>query len=265
MKIFCTGHEGLVGSELLDHGVKPLFMDITDPKGVGKSIKKNEPDIIIHCAAMTDVEACENNQKEAFRVNVQGVMNILNEFNGIFIYLSTDHVFDGLKTWFWEYTEKHRPNPINVYGFTKYEGEAMTRTSYGKSYIVRTSKLFDYEMMKENIDWLRSGQSKEFTNLIKRSFLHVKHFVMGLMYFVDHIDVMPPILHIAGIDTMSYARFWDTAKLILELDGKIEYRNKEIATVPRPLKCGLNVGQARKLGIPLYSAIDGLHLVKEGK
>jgi dTDP-4-dehydrorhamnose reductase len=265
MKLFCTGHEGLVGTELLERGVKPLFMDIIDPKSVEKEIKKKDPEVIIHCASMTDVEQCENMPKEAFKVNVMGVMNILNYFNGTFIYISTDHVFEGERNWSWQYSEHHKPSPVNAYGFTKFEGEAMMRTAYGKSYIVRTSKLFDYKMMKDDIELLRSGQSVEFTNLIRRSFLHVQHFVIGLIDFVVHIDTMPSVLHIAGTDTMSYAQFWDRAKLILELDGKIEYRNKEIKAAPRPFKGGLNTGKAKSLGIPLYSAIDGLYLVKEGK
>jgi dTDP-4-dehydrorhamnose reductase len=267
MKIYCTGHEGLVGTELVKQGVKGLpIKDITNRDEVKSILDKKKPDIVIHCASMTDVNKCEANPKEAFLVNVLGVMNVLNAFNGTFIYLSTGHVFDGKKNWSWQYQEGHQPNPVNVYGFTKFEGEAMSNTAYGKSHIVRTSKLFNYEMMKADIEFLRSGQPKEYTNLIKRSFLHVQHFVSGLMYFVENIDKMPPILHIAGTDTMSYAQFWDKARLVLGLDGKVEYRNIELKDAsPRPFKGGLNVGAAKKLGVPLYSAIDGLYLVKEGK
>ena len=267
MKVYCTGHIGLVGTELVKQGVKGLpIKDITDRDEVKSVIGKKNPDIIIHCASMTDVDKCEANSKEAFLVNVLGVMNILNAFNGTFIYLSTDHVFDGKKNWFWNYQENHQPNPLNVYGFTKFEGEAMSKTAYGKSYIVRTSKLFNAKMMQDDIELLLSGQSKEFTNLIRRSFLHVQHFVSGLMYFVENIDKMPPILHISGTDTMSYAQFWDKARLVLGLDGKVEHRNTELKdATPRPFKGGLNVGLAKKLGVPLYSVIDGLYLVKEGK
>lgn len=266
MNIHLTGHEGTVGKELVRRGAIPLVMDITNAEQVKSVIEENNPELIIHCAAQTDVGYCEEHPKEAFKVNVEGVRNILDWYNGTFIYLSTNHVFDGERNFFYSPNERHRPNPINIYGFTKYEGEAMCKTSIGKSYIIRTSRLFNFDMMASDITQLLwEKKEKVFTGLIKRSFLHVNQYVHSLLWFVDNIEKMPNLLHIAGIDTMSYYQFWIQAAQILGLDEKlIIERHYEIEDYPRPFLGGLNVDKAKKLGMPMFSAIDGLNLVKNG-
>lgn len=266
MKIYCTGHEGTVGKELVRRGAIPLVMDITNAEQVKSVIEETNPELIIHCAAMTDVGYCEEHPKEAFKVNVEGVRNILDWYNGTFIYISTNHVFPGEKNFFYQPSERHRPNPVNIYGLTKYAGEAMCKTSIGNSYVIRSSRLFNYPMMQEDIHFLRNIKiGKEFTNIIKRSFLHVNQFVHSLLWFVDNIEKMPNLLHIAGIDTMSYYQFWVQAARVLGIDEKLILpRNHEIEDYPRPFLGGLNVDKAKKLGMPMFSVIDGLNLVKNG-
>ena len=267
MKVLTTGHDGNIGKELMSRGIKPLIMDITNAKDTKKAIEKSNPDILIHCAALTDVDECERNPRKAFEINVLGVKNILDWFNGTFIYISTDHVFEGKKNWFWQYSERHTPNPINEYGRTKLAGEGMTQTAVGKYHIIRTSRLFNYKMMKDDLDIAYSGTPNEFTNLIKRSFLHVNHFVDNLLWFVDNIDRMPHILHIAGNDTMSYYYFWVQAAKCLDFDEKVivkrDYELKD--KTPRPFKGGLDTKLSQRLGMPQYSAVDGLYIVKEEK
>lgn len=266
MNIHCTGHEGTIGKELVRRGAIPLYMDITNAEQVKSVIGDNNPEIIIHCAALTDVGYCEEHPKEAFKVNVEGVRNILDWYNGTFIYISTDHIFPGEKNFFYQPNERHRPNPINIYGLTKYAGEAMCRSAIGKFYIIRTSRLFNFDMMSTDITQLLwEKKEKEFTNIIKRSFLHVNQFVHSLLWFVDSIDTMPTLLHVAGTDTMSYYKFWVQAAMVLGLDEKlIIARNHEIEDYPRPFMGGLDVSKAKKIGMPMFSAIDGLNLVKNG-
>ena len=124
MKISVTGHKGQIGSELIKLGYEPLECDITDLDTVNEEIHRVKPDIIIHCAAMTGVEQCEADKEKAFAVNVRGVSNMLYDFYGTFIYLSTVHVFNGQK--YWNYSERHQPDPVNTYGFTKWAGEAVS-------------------------------------------------------------------------------------------------------------------------------------------
>lgn len=277
MKIALTGHDGNVGSEILRQrpDIIPLKCDITKAEQVKEEILEVNPSILIHCAALTNVAQCEENEKKAFDVNVGGVRNLVDWFTkGYFIYLSTDHVFDGQK--YYAYSEKHNPSPINIYGRTKHMGEAMARFGSHKAVIVRTSKLFKYEMIKDDLECLSSGMSLEFTNKVFRSFIHIQHFVEGLLSLIDKISnkeivisKKDNIFHIAGRDRYSYYTFWTMiAREFWIPVGQITKRDytleeKGIDVAPRPFRCGLDISKAEKLGIPIYSATDGIKLIKE--
>ena len=277
MKIAITGHEGLVGTEILrqhpEYGI--LDCDITKPDQVKKELQKVNPDLLIHCAALTDVGECEVDEKKAFDVNVGGVRNLIDWFTrGTLIYLSTDHVFDGSK--YWAYSEKHTPNPINVYGRTKHMGESMAKFGSHNAVVVRTSRLFDYAMIKNDLECLSSGMPIDFTDRIYRSFIHVEHFVNGLLSIIEKIDNKEfriekknNTINIAGKDRYTYYQFWFLVarEFGIPLD-LIEKRTKTfeelgIEADPRPFRCGLNIRKADKLGIPIYSANDGIRLIKE--
>ena len=155
-------------------------------------------------------------------------------------------------------------------------GEAMVRFGTHKAVIVRTSKLFNYEMVKEDLECLSSGMEIDFTDRIYRSFVHVEHFVEGLLSLVDKIDnkeivisKKDNIFHIAGKDRYSYYTFWTMVarefwipvERVIKRDYTLEEKGIDVA--PRPFRCGLDVSKAEKLGIPIYSATDGIKLIKE--
>jgi len=120
-----------------------LAVDITDKKNIIREIKKIKPNIVIHTAAYTNVDGCEENNKEAFNINVAGTQNVAlgcNGVNSLLVYISTDFVFDGEKST--PYTEKDAPNPINAYGKSKLEGERCIREILNKFLIVRSSWIF---------------------------------------------------------------------------------------------------------------------------
>ncbi|MDD4955585.1 MAG: dTDP-4-dehydrorhamnose reductase, partial [Candidatus Omnitrophica bacterium] len=100
-----------------------------------------EFDAVVHCAAYTDVDGAEKNAKEAFLINEEGTRNLTEAINKdcLFIYISTDYVFDGNKKT--AYTEKDAVNPLNVYGKSKLAGEKIV-SGLNKYIIVRTSWLF---------------------------------------------------------------------------------------------------------------------------
>jgi dTDP-4-dehydrorhamnose reductase len=276
MKIAITGYKGMVGSEILRQ--RPEYdafkCDITNPIKVRSEIERIKPDIIIHCAALTDVHECEKDKKKAFAVNVRGTGNIAEWCKrGHFIYLSTDHVFDGNR--YWAYSEKHKPHPINDYGMTKFMGEAVANFA-SNPVIVRSSKLFDYEMVKDDLECLGSGMEVDFTDRIYRTFVHVEHFVEGLLSLVDKIvdkevviDKKSNIINISGKDRYTYYMFWFllAREFGIPLERVIK-RTKTleqmgIETDPRPFRCGLNTKKAERMGIPIYSANDGIELMKE--
>ena len=276
MKIAITGHEGTVGNEILRQRPDYIALkcDITKPEQAKKELQDIKPDILIHCAALTDVGKCEENEKKAFMVNVRGTGN-LSEWctRGTFIYLSTDHVFDGNK--YFAYSEKHKPHPINAYGMTKYMGEAVANFAHNPV-IVRSSKLFDYEMIKNDLECLSSGMHIDFTDRIYRSFIHVEHFVEGLLSLVDKIGNKEfvitkknNIINIAGKDRYTYYQFWFLVarEFGIPLD-LIEKRTETFEELgmdadPRPFRCGLSTRKAERMGIPIYSANDGITLIKE--
>ena len=149
-KVLVTGSRGQLGIELLRvippdfevAGVDLEEMDITNPDDVLSCFYLHRPDIVIHSAAMTDVEGCETKPEEAFRVNGMGTQNIVaaaREFNAVMLYLSTDYVFNGEKST--PYLEFDQPDPINVYGMSKLMGEMNVREVLNRFFIVRTSWL----------------------------------------------------------------------------------------------------------------------------
>jgi len=150
MKIFLTGAQGqlgrelqkrLQGTEFLPTDVKEL--DITDAAAVSTMIGSYKPDVVIHGAAWTQVDAAEEKIDLAYRVNAIGTQNIAmacREVNAAMVYISTDYVFDG--TLGRAYTEFDAPNPLSVYGKSKYAGEMLARQATDRLFTLRTAWLY---------------------------------------------------------------------------------------------------------------------------
>ena len=104
-------------------------------------LNRARPDIVVHCAAVTDVDYCEENREHAYRINVLATVTIAKycSKNGTYlIYISTDYVFDGKRG---RYIETDIPNPVNYYGLTKLLGETAV-LAVEHSLVVRTSNVF---------------------------------------------------------------------------------------------------------------------------
>ncbi len=117
-------------------------MDVTDYESL-KILKEIKPDVVINTAAYVRVDDAEIEVDKAFQVNAVGALNvakICNEINAVNVYISTDYVFDGTKRE--PYIEKDTPNPLNVYGLSKYAGEVFTRNYSEKYYIIRVASLY---------------------------------------------------------------------------------------------------------------------------
>ena len=152
MKVLVTGAGGLVGKALTDHcrylkdivfSYQHQDLDIADAPAVRQVILDKLPDVVINCAAWTNVDACEFDEARAFAVNAAGPANLANacrEAGSIFVTISTDYVFDGTKHGF--YTQSDEPNPESVYAASKLEGERRAAFTYDRSIIVRTGYVF---------------------------------------------------------------------------------------------------------------------------
>lgn len=150
MRVVVTGAKGQLGSELVevlrgDHeviGFNRGECDVADP-GSKEILRACRPDLVIHAAAYTDVDGCELDPQKAYRVNALGTQHVAEACKALrvpLIYISTDYVFDGQKGE--PYTESDAPNPINIYGKSKLEGERLVRALVEHSYIIRTAWLY---------------------------------------------------------------------------------------------------------------------------
>jgi len=142
--ILITGGSGMVGS-IIRWGVKPNHkeLDILKPTSIKKAIKKYKPETILHLAALVDMQYCQDNPNEAYKVNVLGTKNLAlacKKNKVKLVYLSTCAVFDGKKRQ--PYGEKDRTNPINIYGKTKLAGEKVARKILPDVLVIRTGWLF---------------------------------------------------------------------------------------------------------------------------
>lgn len=132
-----------VGAELITADVEAL--DITDKALCERYMAEHRPDVVINCAAYTNVDGCETHQDDAFKVNAIGARNLAIACENIgakLVHISTDYVFKGDEPT--PRREYDITNPISVYGKTKNAGEDFVRQYCKKSFIVRTAWLYGY-------------------------------------------------------------------------------------------------------------------------
>lgn len=155
MKVLVTGVKGQLGYDVVKElenrhheavGVDIEEMDITDANSVKKVLTQVNPEAVIHCAAWTAVDDAEDEDKQekVYLVNAIGTQNIAKvckEIDCKMMYISTDYVFNGQGTNFWEPDDTNR-EPLNVYGRTKYEGELAIENILTKYFIVRIAWVF---------------------------------------------------------------------------------------------------------------------------
>ena len=158
MNILVTGACGQLGrairkiSDISGHtcvfaDVRPeigvLALDITDPEAVGNMLDVNDIDIVVNCAAYTDVEKAEMFREDAYRVNAYAagiIADAVAQRKLSLIHISTDYVFDGKGNT--PYSENADPSPLNVYARTKLEGERLIGESGCRHLIIRTAWLY---------------------------------------------------------------------------------------------------------------------------
>ena len=153
-KVLVTGAYGMLGEDLCpvleNKGYDVVetdvdIMDITSPTSIEKMFSLEKPDIVIHCAAYTNVDKAEEDIKTARLINVNGTENVAkacSKYNATMVYISTDYVFGG------QGNKPYKPNdktaPLNNYGLTKWEGEEAVRKNLEKYFICRTSWLYGH-------------------------------------------------------------------------------------------------------------------------
>ncbi len=152
MRVVVTGANGLVGRALTQHcsalgdeviAFDHRALDISDAASVRQKLSEAKPDVVINCAAWTDVDGCESDPERAECANALGpelLAQSCRELDALLITISTDYVFDGTKDGF--YTQRDQPNPISVYGRFKLEGERRAQNANARTIVVRSGYIF---------------------------------------------------------------------------------------------------------------------------
>lgn len=185
-KILVTGSNGLLGQKLTDLSIADTEieliatstgpdrhpagsgyvyeeLDVLDKPRLEELVGKYRPDAIIHTAAMTNVDACENNREKCYALNVESVKYLADvcKKNDIqLVHLSTDFIFDGEDG---PYTEDAEPNPLSYYGQTKLEAEQIIQKSGCRWAILRTIIVYGIvsDMSRSNIVlWAKAALEK---------------------------------------------------------------------------------------------------------
>jgi dTDP-4-dehydrorhamnose reductase len=153
MRLLVTGAAGMLGQDLVRAadaagydtvGLAHDDADIADPGAIARAVRDAAPDVVVNCAAWTDVDGAEASPEKAHRANATGAGNVAAAAAGAgawIVQISTDYVFDGSKRS--PYVESDRPSPLSSYGNSKLAGEReVAARSAALHTIVRTSWLF---------------------------------------------------------------------------------------------------------------------------
>ncbi|WP_200410863.1 dTDP-4-dehydrorhamnose reductase [Virgibacillus salexigens] len=263
-KMIISGGEGQLGVAFAKR-LQPSYhnisyskkeMDITNPEEVDKIIKQNKPDYLIHCAAYTDVDQCENMKMKAFQVNTLGSLNIAKSCKSHkvkLVYISSDYVFDGESNV--AYSETSKPNPKNTYGLSKWLGEEVVLKTNPESYIVRTSWLYGHggKNFVRTI-WYLAKQGQEVSV--------VSDQIGSPTYAEDLVEKCLEIFEspygIYHISNQGKCSWYDLARVIYQESGTGIHLVKPVLTkdyqktsVPRPFFSALKMERLKQLNISL--------------
>ncbi len=151
-KVLITGANGMLASDLIpllqdsDFQVYPYTrkeLDISNPDSVDEAMDQCQPDVLINCAAYTQVDKCETETEKAFQVNRDALAHLVKgcrRYDTLLVHISTDYVFDGRQKT--PYHEGDPTHPLSVYGQSKLEGEQTIVDSYDSHLILRASWLY---------------------------------------------------------------------------------------------------------------------------
>lgn len=178
-KILVAGSQGQIGYELKRTlapqgkiiATTTQEMDLSDPDSIRKTIRQFSPDIIVNAGAYTAVDRAESDVELCMRVNAEAPGIIAEEakkLNALFVHYSTDYVFDGSAKK--PYDEKDSPNPLNVYGRSKWEGEKSIQHVGGEYLILRTSWVYGRRGKNFLLTMLNLAKTKEHLNVVDDQF-----------------------------------------------------------------------------------------------
>lgn len=292
-KILITGSNGLLGRKLVElyrekenkevwatsrgerrhpeyTNVHYRELDICNEADVEKLLLEIRPDTVINTAAMTNVDACETDQKGCDQLNIDAVRYLAENCNKIgahLIHLSTDFIFDGKNG---PYAEEDKAEPLSHYGWSKLEGEGLVKKLCKKWTILRTILVYGVvsDMSRSNIVlWakgaLEGGKPIQVVDDQYRMPTLAEDLAMGC--FLAEDKEAEGIFHISGDDFMNVYELVQRVAAFWKLDTKqVSRANSSSFTQPakRPLVTGFKLDKAKKiLGYKPHSFEEGLAIV----
>lgn len=233
MKIVILGSQGMLGRDLISRlpglaraSPSPITViaanhaqvDITQDSDTSRFIAQEMPDVIVNCAAFTNVDACETQRREAFAVNATGTKNIAlagREIGAKLIHISTDFVFDGTKNE--SYVETDQPNPVSLYGKSKLEGEFAIQETSEKYAIIRTAWLYGHYKKNFVTTMLDLGNKHRSVSVVTDQ-VGSPTYTADLSYAIWNVILkdLQGIYHVTNTGTCSR---YEWARKIFELTG----------------------------------------------
>ena len=285
MKILVTGASGFLGTKIMsvlkgdfdvigtdrDESRGNSKMDITDANEVSSTINRLKPDVVLHLAALADVDKCETDRDSARKINVDGTKNLIDackKTNSKFIFISTDFVFDGKKGL---YKEEDKPNPLSYYGATKLEAEKLVEKSGLKYLTLRLEVLYGFN---------GNGSERSFTMWVFNSLKQGKEIkVLDDQFSTPTLtdDIANAIrslvnknkeglYHVCGSQRLSK---YDMAVKLAEAFGFDKSLIKPMKTsefkqaAARPKDSSMSIDKLKREGIKMHSFEEGLLIMKK--
>jgi dTDP-4-dehydrorhamnose reductase len=294
VRVLITGANGLLGHKLIARlqeipdffliatARRPLTvplsrgvfysMDVSNAEAVSRVFSEAKPDIVIHTAAMTNVDQCEQDRDECYRQNVTAVEHLIKvceTFRTHLIHISTDFIFDGSRG---PLTETDTPNPINFYGETKLEAERLIQNSRLSWCILRTVLVYGVtpDMSRSNIVlWVKKSLEEQkpiklvndqwrtptlAEDLAEACYLAARKKASGI-YNISGAEMMTP--YDMALIT---AEVFDLDASLLSITDSNQFKQP----ARRPLRTGFVIDKAiRDLGYQPHSFREGVAHVRE--
>lgn len=243
MRVLVTGVKGQLGFDTVNElekrgheaiGVDIDEMDITDEASVKRVLETEKPEVVIHCAAWTAVDAAEDEENipKVMAVNVKGteyIAKVCQKLDCKMIYISTDYVFDGQGERPWKPEDERAP--LNVYGQSKYEGELAVQELLEKYYIVRIAWVFGTNGKNFIRTMLNLGKSHDRLTVVDDQIGTPTYTYDLARLLVDMAETNKYGVYHATNEG-GYISWYDFTVEIMKQAGKIEDQYNHVEVVP---------------------------------
>ncbi len=265
MKVLVTGAGGMLGRDVVlaagnaGHdvvGFGHTELDVTDPKALGAKFELERPDVVINCAAWTDVDGAEESEDAALTVNGTAAGNVAAaaaKVGSSVVYVSSDYVFDGSKAA--PYVETDQTAPLSAYGRTKLAGEEATAAANKRHFVVRSSWLFGIGGSNFVETMLRLAATQNEVLVVRDqvgSPTYTWHLAYGIVRLIEGVEF--GIHHMAAAGACSWYDFareiFDQAKVeCLVLSATTDMLGRP---APRPAHSALESQREHAIELPSW-------------